>query len=110
MNAARRWHRIKSRYRYRVVAGLLVVADRSWFHTVLGGRPVLTTMSNEHGDLRWIVAAPIVGRTGRSEGIVAGDLDETRLAEVLNPELQLGNGAEVAAVDQDHRLVYDTSM
>jgi hypothetical protein len=40
--------------------------------------------------------------------VVAGALDPTVLAEVLNPELQ--QGSEVSAVDSDHRLVFDTSF
>ena len=84
------------------------VANRNWFRTAASGKPVLTTMTNEGGDLRWIVAAPILGRDGSPEGVVVGDLDETVLAEVLNPELQ--KGSDVTAVDQHHRLIYDTSM
>jgi methyl-accepting chemotaxis protein len=84
------------------------VANRSWFRTVVTGKPVITTMTSEEGHLRWIVAAPIFGRDGRPEGVVAGDLDESVLAEVLSPKLQ--TGSEVSAVDQDHRLIYDTSM
>ena len=83
------------------------VANRSWFRTVVTGKPVITTMTSEEGHLRWIVAAPIFGRDGRPEGVVAGDLDESVLAEVLSPKLQ--TGSEVSAVDQD-QSIYDTSM
>ncbi len=84
------------------------VANRDWFHTAATGSPVITTMTNEGGTLRWIVAAPILGRTGSPEGVVVGDLKETVLATVLNTELE--KGSEVAAVDKHRRLIYDTSM
>ncbi len=84
------------------------IADRSWFRTVASGNPVLTTMSNEAGHLRWIVATPILGSDGRPEGVVAGDLNETALAGVLDPKLQ--NDTEVSAIDRQHRVIYHSSM
>jgi methyl-accepting chemotaxis protein len=83
-------------------------ANRDWFRAASAGKPALTTITNEGGHLRWVVAEPILAEDGTVEGVVAGDLDEAVLAEVLNPELP--KGTDVTAVDRDPRLIYDTSM
>jgi hypothetical protein len=81
---------------------------QEWFRTAASGQPVLTSITEEDGGLHWHVAQPILGPDGRPQGVVAGDLDETILAELLDPEL--AQGEEVIAVDKDHHLVYDTTM
>jgi hypothetical protein len=82
--------------------------SQEWFRTAASGQPVLTSITEEDGGLHWHVAQPILGPDGRPQGVVAGDLDETILAELLDPEL--AQGEEVIAVDKDHHLVYDTTM
>jgi methyl-accepting chemotaxis protein len=82
--------------------------SQEWFRTAASGQPVLTSVTEEDGGLHWHVAQPILGPDGRPQGVVAGDLDETILAELLDPEL--AQGEEVIAVDKDHHLVYDTTM
>jgi len=83
-------------------------SSQEWFRTAASGQPVLTSLTEEDGGLHWHVAQPILGPDGRPQGVVAGDLDEAILAELLDPEL--AQGEEVIAVDKDHHLVYDTSM
>jgi len=84
------------------------MADLVFQSSAASGQPVLTSLTEEDGGLHWHVAQPILGPDGRPQGVVAGDLDEAILAELLDPEL--AQGEEVIAVDKDHHLVYDTSM
>ena len=39
---------------------------------------------------------------------MVADLDEAVLSDLLNPELK--QGIEVAAIDAEHHLIYDTTM
>jgi methyl-accepting chemotaxis protein len=84
------------------------VANRDWFRAAVAAQPVLSTVTDEDGELHWFVAAPVLDASGRPEGVVAGDLDVTVLADVLNPEVQ--RGTEVIAVDREHNVIYTTEM
>ena len=82
------------------------VGAEPWFRSVLDGQTVTESPTLRDGHIDWIVAQPIVGADGRTEGAVVGYLQPTVLADLLNPELD--SGSEVLAVDSQHRLVYDT--
>src|SRR4051812_32728222 len=82
-------------------------SGEEWFRTAASGQPVVTSPVESDGGVRWIVAAPVLDPGGRPAGVVIANLDPAVLPELLNPEIQ---GADVAAVDKSHHLVYDTSM
>jgi len=79
-------------------------AGQDWFaraHT----QSVVTSLAVEGGKLTWWVAEPIKNAAGQTVGVVAGDLKEPKLSELLfnfdddpNSQLQL--------VDRDHHLLY----
>jgi methyl-accepting chemotaxis protein len=83
-------------------------SSEEWFRTAASGQAVLTSLTEEDGDLNWVIAQAVLDADGRPEGVVAGEIDEAVLTELLNPEL--AHGDKVIAVDKEHRLVYDTSI
>jgi methyl-accepting chemotaxis protein len=86
----------------------LTATGQDWFRTASSGKPAITSLTRVGDQLRWVIAAPIVGPDGQPEGVVAADLNAAELAVLLNPELD--NGSQVIAVDSNHALLYDTAM
>ena len=86
----------------------VATAGQPWFRTVAAGHPVVTSPVLRDGRVQWILAEPVRGDGGRVQGVAIANLDPTILVELLNPELD--NGDAVVAVDNQHRLVYDTAM
>jgi methyl-accepting chemotaxis protein len=84
------------------------VGQQDWFRTALAGQVVTQSPTARDGHIDWIIAQPIIGTDGKTEGAVVGYLQPAILAELLNPELDASS--EVIAVDPSHHLVYDTSM
>jgi methyl-accepting chemotaxis protein len=80
-------------------------SGESWFRTAAAGQSVVTSPVETTSDIRWLLATPVFDPGGHPIGVVVGDLNETPLIDLLNPELQKAN---VIAVDHDHHLVYDT--
>jgi hypothetical protein len=78
------------------------------FRTSASGQPVLDTLVEVNGHLRWTIQEPVLDSVGRPQGVVVGDLNPTVLVDLLNPELD--KGSDVVAVDAQHRLIYDTAM
>ncbi|MBV8957521.1 MAG: cache domain-containing protein, partial [Actinobacteria bacterium] len=78
-----------------------------WFRTVAGGQTVVQSLAATDGDLRWLLAAPVLVAAGTVSGAVVAQLDEAVLAELLNPEVSKDT---VIAVDPDHHLVYSTAF
>jgi len=81
-------------------------ATHGWFHTATGGQSVTTSPAREGEQIQWIIAEPIPGPTGATQGVVIADLKATVLAHLLDPELE--GGSEVTVVDAQHRLVFST--
>jgi methyl-accepting chemotaxis protein len=79
-----------------------------WFRTAAAGQSVTTSLAEQDGDLRWILAEPVLGTDGRPQGVVVADINPVILGDLLNPELD--QGSEVLAVDAQHRLIYDTAL
>ena len=65
-------------------------------------------MTEQDGDVRWIVADPVLDTSGKPEGAVIGNLDVSKLPTILDPELRKGD--ELVAVDTSQQLIYDTAM
>jgi methyl-accepting chemotaxis protein len=86
------------------------VTGQDWFHEVVAGHPVLTSISRVGDRLQWIIAEPIIGADGRVEAVVLADMRAEALASLLNPELAQGQGDEVTAVDVQGKLIYNTNM
>jgi len=83
-------------------------SGEAWFRTAASGQSVTTSPTERDGQIHWALAAPILAPDGRPEAVVVGYLQPTKLADVLNAELE--NGNEVVAVDAHRHLVYDTVM
>jgi methyl-accepting chemotaxis protein len=81
-------------------------AGQDWFRTASSGQPVLTSLFQQGHHIRWIIAQPVLGRNGRVQAVVFGELNPAVLSTLLNPELD--EGSDVVVVDSHHRLVYDT--
>jgi methyl-accepting chemotaxis protein len=81
---------------------------QDWFRTASAGQPVVTSLVQTGNQIQWVIAQPLIGSTGKVQGVVIGDLDPTVLATLLNPELS--QGSNIVAVDSRHQLVYDTAM
>src|SRR4029077_3646340 len=65
----------------------------------------------DKGELDWIITAPIVGSDGKSQGVVAGDLDLAVLGRLLNPyglDTSTVNQREVHLVNPQHLLLYSS--
>ena len=91
----------------------VVTAGQPWFQTAAAGHPAITSLTRTGGDdsgsdIRWSVAQPVIGKSGKPQGVVIGELDPTVLATLLDPELD--QGSTVLAVDPQHQLIYDTAM
>jgi methyl-accepting chemotaxis protein len=86
----------------------LDVAGQDWFRTATAGQPVVTSLVRKGDHIEWIIAEPVLGADGHSQGVVIGNLNPTVLATLLNPELD--KGSEVVAVDANHQLIYRTGM
>jgi methyl-accepting chemotaxis protein len=90
-------------------SGVLPVAGTPWFQAAAAGQPVLATPAEVDGAVVWPVAHPITGADGRPVGVAVGDLQVTRLSELLSDVNEEADG-ELLAVDADHRLVYSSRM
>ena len=84
------------------------VAGQDWFRTAAAGQPVVTSLLRQGDHIRWIIAQPVMDRSGRPEAVVIGDLDPTVLNTLLNPELHEGN--EIIVADAQHHLLYSSEM
>ena len=89
-------------------AGAFDPAGADWFPSVVAGQSVLTSVTEQNGHVRWIVAQPVLNAFGQPEGAVIGNLNAAVLPDVLNPELR--KGERMVATDANHRLVYDSAM
>jgi methyl-accepting chemotaxis protein len=59
----------------------------------------------------WVMTAPMIGSDGKEQGLVAGDLNLTALATLMDPYRTASSSAgrqEVHAVAGDHLLIYST--
>ena len=83
-------------------------AGQDWFRTAAAGQPVVNSLREVAGGIQWTIAQPVLGADGRPEGVAVAALNVAVVGELLNPELDLGS--EVSAVDQQHRLIYDSAM
>ena len=83
-------------------------AGQDWFATAASGQAALTSVVEDAGHLRWVMAQPVAGADGRPQAVVIGYLDATVLADVLNPELD--QGSDVVAVNTQHQMIYDTAL
>jgi methyl-accepting chemotaxis protein len=88
--------------------GTFDVAGEAWFAALMSGDSVTTSLREQNGEIRWIVAEPVRDGSGLVQGAVVGNLDAAVLPGLLNPELS--HGQSVMTVDSDHRLLYDSSM
>ena len=84
------------------------VAGQDWFKVAAGGQPVVSSLYRQGDQIRWIVAQPVLDRSGRPAAVVVGDLNPTVLTTLLNVELSEGN--EVVVVDAEHRLLYSSDV
>ena len=66
------------------------MAGADWFPSVVAGQSVLTSVTEQNGHVRWIVAQPVLNAFGQPEGAVIGNLNAAVLPDVLNPELRKG--------------------
>jgi methyl-accepting chemotaxis protein len=83
-------------------------AGEDWFRTAAAGQPVVNSLREVDGGIRWTIAQPVLGADGRPEGVAVANLNVEILNQLLNPELD--QGSEVSAIDQQHRLLYDSTM
>ncbi|MCW2546520.1 MAG: Methyl-accepting chemotaxis protein [Mycobacterium sp.] len=81
-----------------------------WFRTAASGQPVVASLVQVGGGVGWYLAMPVLDKTGRPSGMVIGQLDVAVLAALFSPELTGTKDTHIIAVDQQHRLVYDTAM
>jgi hypothetical protein len=86
----------------------LDVAGESWFPSITSGQSVTASPVVRGGHIDWIVAEPILDDSGRPTAVLVADLNVTRLAALMNPDLDEGHS--VTAVDRDGKLVYSTSL
>jgi methyl-accepting chemotaxis protein len=84
------------------------VAGQDWFQTAAGGQPVVTSLLRQGDQIFWIVAQPVMDRSGRPGGVLIGDLDPGALNTLFNAELSEGN--EVVVADGQHHLLYSSEM
>jgi methyl-accepting chemotaxis protein len=86
------------------------VGGEPWFAGAAGG-PVLTSITDEGGHLRWYISAPVAGAGGRPEAVVVGLLRPSQLGTLLKDlDADTTTTSELVAVDQNHHLVYRTGM
>jgi methyl-accepting chemotaxis protein len=85
----------------------IATSGQTWFRTAATGQPAITSLIRSGNNIQWSVAQPVIGKSGKQQGVVVGELDPTVLAELLNPELD--QGSTVVAVDAQHQLIYDTA-
>ncbi|HEX6492235.1 MAG TPA: methyl-accepting chemotaxis protein [Candidatus Dormibacteraeota bacterium] len=86
------------------------VSGEPWFAGASAG-PVLSTITDEGGHLRWYISNPVMGANGRPEAVIVGLLRPAQLATLLkNLDADTATASELVAVDQNHHLVYRTGM
>ena len=86
----------------------ITVAGQDWFQAAAGGRPVVTSLLRQGDQIQWIVAQPVMDRSGRPAAVLIGDLDPAALNTLLSAELSEGN--EVIVADDQHRLLYSSEL
>ncbi len=82
------------------------VVGRDWFATAVAGQPVLTSPVQRNGRLEWLIAQPVVGASGQTQGVVIAQLNPAALASLLRP----ADSATILAVDAQRQLVYSSTM
>jgi methyl-accepting chemotaxis protein len=86
------------------------VSGEPWFAGAAGG-PVLSSITDEGGHLRWFISSPVAGANGRPEAVTVALLRPAQLATLLKDlDADTTAGSQLVAVDQNHRLVYRTGM
>jgi methyl-accepting chemotaxis protein len=83
-------------------------ASQDWFRTAAAGQPVVTSPIEVDGAIQWTIAQPVLGPDGRPAAVAVANLNPEVLVGLLNPDLD--QGSEVIAIDQQHRLLYDSTM
>jgi methyl-accepting chemotaxis protein len=86
----------------------LNVAGEDWFQAVAAGQTATLSPVERDGNIDWIIAQPILDKTGRPEAVLIGDLEVSVLSDLLNPELDARSN--VVVVDRAGKLVYQTSL
>jgi methyl-accepting chemotaxis protein len=86
------------------------VSGEPWFPGAANG-PVLSSIVDEGGHLRWYISAPVAGANGRPEAIVVGLLRAEELGTILrNLDADTTTASALVAVDQNHHLLYRSNM
>ena len=86
----------------------ITVAGQDWFQAAASGRPVVTSLLRQGDQIQWIVAQPVMDRSGRPAAVLIGDLDPVALNTLFNAELSAGN--EVVVADAQHLLLYSSEL
>jgi methyl-accepting chemotaxis protein len=85
------------------------VAGQAWFAAAAAGKPVVSPIYRDGGELRWVVAHPILGAKDQTVAVVLGDLRESTLARFLHGE-ELGKTGESILVDPKGRLILSSAL
>lgn len=80
-----------------------------WFRSAASGQTVVTSPQDIDGDIRWILAVPVLDTAGHPIGVVTGELALSNLPRILDPEVVGASGAAVV-VDKDHHLVFSDKL
>ena len=80
----------------------------SWFRQALAGNPVVSSIEQVGGSLRWAIAAPVRSPNGQVIGTVVGLLAIGALPTLVTEDD--ADGSRVIAVDAQHRLIYDSTF
>ncbi len=84
------------------------VAGQDWFRAAAAGQPVVTSLFRQGDRIRWIVAQPVMDRSGRPAAVLIGDLNPAALNTLFSVELSESN--EVIVADDQHHLLYSSEM
>jgi methyl-accepting chemotaxis protein len=83
-------------------------ADEAWFRLAASGQGSIAQPVERDGRIDWAVAQPVLGTDGAPEGVVVGYLEPLRLVELVTADRVAHH--EIAIVDADSRLVFDSEM
>ena len=84
-------------------------AGQDWFRAAAAGDWVLSEPRTVDGRAIWPIAKAIVGPDGRPEGVLVGDLRESRFTELLARAVGPAD-VVIDVIDADKRLVYGSDM